>query len=224
MARVVIYHTLVSSLSYVRSKQQCPCPWWSPPQREGEANFLLPVACLSLFLLRFLSLFLLCSSSSVAFLHSYVVFPIVFLLFCCCCRYLWLWPWLDLLLYWMACLRLDCEGELVHTVSSTHIHFCKCVLLAHTCMLWFLIALLEWCFPAAAAAAAGIMHSRAHESASEGICTKPTWLQLRQISLLTLSLLNFVDSDFPGDSLWTWEFHPLKLRLCLSQTLLNPEA
>ena len=29
--------------------------------------------------------------------------------------------------------------------------------------------------------------------------------------------------DFPGKSLWTWEFHALKLRFCLSQTLWNPE-
>ena len=28
------------------------------------------------------------------------------------------------------------------------------------------------------------------------------------ISLLRLSLLRFVDSEFPGNSLWTWEFHP----------------
>ena len=28
-----------------------------------------------------------------------------------------------------------------------------------------------------------------------------------------------VDSKLPGNSLWAWEFHPLKLRLCLSQTL-----
>ena len=27
-----------------------------------------------------------------------------------------------------------------------------------------------------------------------------------------------------GNSLWTWEFHPLKLRFCLSQTLWNPES
>ena len=29
----------------------------------------------------------------------------------------------------------------------------------------------------------------------------------------------FVDSEFPGNSLWAWEFHPLILRCCLSQTL-----
>ena len=32
------------------------------------------------------------------------------------------------------------------------------------------------------------------------------------------------DSNFPGNSLWPWEFHPLNLRLCLSQTLRNPES
>ena len=32
---------------------------------------------------------------------------------------------------------------------------------------------------------------------------------LRPISLLWLSLLRFVDSEFPGNPLWTWEFHPL---------------
>ena len=48
--------------------------------------------------------------------------------------------------------------------------------------------------------------------------------QLRPISLLRLSLLRFVDSRFPGNSLWTWEFHPSTLRFCLSQTLRNPES
>ena len=47
---------------------------------------------------------------------------------------------------------------------------------------------------------------------------------IRPISLLRISLLRFVDSNFPGNSLWTWEFHRLKLRLCLSQTLWNPES
>ena len=41
---------------------------------------------------------------------------------------------------------------------------------------------------------------------------------LRPISLLTLSLLRLLDSNFPGNPLWAWEFHPLELRLCLSQT------
>ena len=39
------------------------------------------------------------------------------------------------------------------------------------------------------------------------------------ISLLRISLLRLLDSGFPGNSLWTWEFHPLLLRFCLSQTL-----
>ena len=41
----------------------------------------------------------------------------------------------------------------------------------------------------------------------------------RPISLLRVSLLRFVDSNFPGDVPWTWEFHPLNLRFRLSQTL-----
>ena len=32
---------------------------------------------------------------------------------------------------------------------------------------------------------------------------------LRPISLLTLSLLRLLDSNFPGNPLWTWAFHPL---------------
>ena len=46
---------------------------------------------------------------------------------------------------------------------------------------------------------------------------------LRPISLLRLSLLR-CDSNFPANSLLTWEFHPLKSRLWLSQTLWNPES
>ena len=39
-----------------------------------------------------------------------------------------------------------------------------------------------------------------------------------QSSLLILSLLlRLLDSSFPEFSVWAWEFHPLKLRLCLSQ-------
>ena len=44
-------------------------------------------------------------------------------------------------------------------------------------------------------------------------------VRVRSISLLTLSLLTFLDSNFPGSPLWAWEFHPLNSRLCLSQTL-----
>ena len=51
------------------------------------------------------------------------------------------------------------------------------------------------------------------------------WLgKVHPIFLPRLSLLRFVDSTFPGNSLWTWEFHPLNLRFCLSQTLWNPES
>ena len=38
-------------------------------------------------------------------------------------------------------------------------------------------------------------------------------------SPIRLSLLRLLDSNFPGNSLWAWEFHPLKSRFCLSQTL-----
>ena len=34
--------------------------------------------------------------------------------------------------------------------------------------------------------------------------------------------LTLLDSHFPGNPLWTWEFHPLELRLCLSRILWNP--
>ena len=47
---------------------------------------------------------------------------------------------------------------------------------------------------------------------------------LRPISLLTLSLLTLLDSNFPVNPLWAWEFHPLNLRLCLSQTLRNTQC
>ena len=42
---------------------------------------------------------------------------------------------------------------------------------------------------------------------------------LRPISPLRISPLRLLDSNFPGNSLRAWEFHPLKLILCLSQTL-----
>ena len=44
-------------------------------------------------------------------------------------------------------------------------------------------------------------------------------VRVRLISLLTLRLLRLLESNCPGNSLWAWEFLPLKLRLCLSQTL-----
>ena len=47
---------------------------------------------------------------------------------------------------------------------------------------------------------------------------------VRPISLLRLSLLRLLDSNFPVNSLMAWEFHPLNLRFCLSQTLWNPES
>ena len=42
---------------------------------------------------------------------------------------------------------------------------------------------------------------------------------VRPISLLRLSLLRLLDSNFPGNPLRAWEFHPLNLRFCLSQAL-----
>ena len=47
----------------------------------------------------------------------------------------------------------------------------------------------------------------------------PAPLSYRPVSLLRLSLLRFVDSQFSGNSLWAWEFHPLKLSFRLSKTL-----
>ena len=43
--------------------------------------------------------------------------------------------------------------------------------------------------------------------------------RLSPISLLGLSLLRLLDSNFPGNALWAWEFQPLESRFCLSQTL-----
>ena len=34
------------------------------------------------------------------------------------------------------------------------------------------------------------------------------WMDIRPVSIPRLSLLRFVDSSFPGNSLWTWDFHP----------------
>ena len=47
---------------------------------------------------------------------------------------------------------------------------------------------------------------------------------VRPISLLTLSLLTLLESNFPGNPLWAWEFHSFKLRLRWSQTLRNPQC
>ena len=48
---------------------------------------------------------------------------------------------------------------------------------------------------------------------------------LRPISLLALSLLlTLLDSNFPGNSLWTWEFLPLNITWCLSQAPWNPQC
>ena len=53
---------------------------------------------------------------------------------------------------------------------------------------------------------------------------KPCARQVRPVLLLTLSLLILLDSNFPVDPLWAWEFHPFKLRLCWSRTLGNPQC
>ena len=52
----------------------------------------------------------------------------------------------------------------------------------------------------------------------------PQSSRLRPISLLRSSLLRLLDSNFPGNFLWTWEFQPLEFRLCLSHALRNPES
>ena len=49
--------------------------------------------------------------------------------------------------------------------------------------------------------------------------SNPSHFCIRPISLLTLSLLTLLDSNFLVNPLWAWESHPLILRLCLSQTL-----
>ena len=48
-----------------------------------------------------------------------------------------------------------------------------------------------------------------------------TELVLRPISLLTLSLLRFVDSNFLGNSLCAWEFHPRKIKILLESNPVN---
>ena len=49
-------------------------------------------------------------------------------------------------------------------------------------------------------------------------------LRIRPIFLLILPLLTSHDSNFPGNILWAWEFHPFKLRSCFTQTLWNPQG
>ena len=60
-----------------------------------------------------------------------------------------------------------------------------------------------------------------------GRATGMLFRDARPISLYTKiipTVLRFADSRFPINPTWTWEFHPLKLRFCLSQTLWNPES
>ena len=42
---------------------------------------------------------------------------------------------------------------------------------------------------------------------------------VRPISLLTLTLLTLLDSNFPGNPPWALEFDPFELSSCSSQTL-----
>ena len=46
-----------------------------------------------------------------------------------------------------------------------------------------------------------------------------TAVAMRPISLLRFSQLRFIDSNFPGNTLWEREFHLLKLRFCLNNPL-----
>ena len=45
--------------------------------------------------------------------------------------------------------------------------------------------------------------------------------QGRPISLLRLSLLRLLDSNFPGNSLWAWEFPPLRIKITLKSNPLK---
>ena len=47
---------------------------------------------------------------------------------------------------------------------------------------------------------------------------------VRPIFLLPWPLLTLLDSSFPRNSVWTWEFHLFLLRWCSSQTLWNPQC
>ena len=49
-----------------------------------------------------------------------------------------------------------------------------------------------------------------------------TWIVIRPIPLLTLSLLTLLDSNFLVSSLWTWEFHPFKFNIMLESNPLKP--
>ena len=64
----------------------------------------------------------------------------------------------------------------------------------------------------------------ASDIANVGACRPERSAALRPISLLRISLLRFVDSIFPGNPLWTCEFHPLEFRFCLSQPPEHPES
>ena len=48
--------------------------------------------------------------------------------------------------------------------------------------------------------------------------------RVRPISLLKLSLLTLLDSNFPVNPLWAWEFYPLHLRSCVPAAGPGPRA
>ena len=52
-------------------------------------------------------------------------------------------------------------------------------------------------------------------------CLNMLCSHLRPISPLTFSLLRLIDSSFPGNSLWAWEFHPLKIKVVLESNPLK---
>ena len=41
------------------------------------------------------------------------------------------------------------------------------------------------------------------------------------VSELRISKLRFLDSNFPGNSLWAWEFHPLEIQILLESEPLK---
>ena len=57
----------------------------------------------------------------------------------------------------------------------------------------------------------------------KNLCHRIRMPMIRSISPLRLPLLRLLDSNLLGSSLWAWDSHPLRLRLCLSKILWNPE-
>ena len=52
-------------------------------------------------------------------------------------------------------------------------------------------------------------------------CTKNFQALVRPISVLRWFLLRLLDSNFLGNSLWAWEFHPLEFKILLESNLLK---